>query len=398
MQFKTRLTLAFGLFIFVLCVLFAALLFESLTELEDHLVETFLAQEAEYLRTRYQQDPIQAVVPDLEQLKGYYSHARNLPEWLSALQPGYHQTEEYHVLVSNIDKDLLLYLVYDEARGVLDREETTLLLFIGLLILVVLAIGLILARYQANLLAKPINDLANQVDRVNTSNPEIEPLHRNDEIGRLSRAYSDLISRLRQFIEREQAFTRYASHELMTPLSIMRNNLELIQHEPGNTEMRQRAIARSLEANQRMQQQIEIFLMLAREERMQSTAQAIDWQQLLNELKTRFTTMDLHVEISDANEVHVNELVTRTILENIFSNIGRHGRQQNGHTEAWLKIDAAGLEVSNRCSESKNPDSGGYGFGLEINRKLCRAVGWRFDTSEQDGRFRAYVDFSQTLD
>ena len=393
MVFKTRLTLAFGLFTLTLCVLFAALLVESLTELEDHLVETFLIQEATYLISRYQQDPVQAVLPDLGQLKGYFSSADSLPQWLVELAPGYHQTEEFHVLVSEIDDRLYLYLVYDESRGVLDQQESTLLLFMGLLILVVLIIGLLLARYQANLLAKPINVLASQVDRVNTANPEITPLSSKDEIGRLSWAYADLVARLREFIEREQAFTRYASHELMTPLSIMRNNLELLQHQDTSPEIQQRAVTRMREAVQRMQQQIEVFLMLAREERMQSNVQAIDWQQLLGDVKNRFAQMELHIELSDPGEVHANELAVHTIVENILSNVVRHGQQHTGRTEAWLKVHANGLEVSNLASESTDQKSAGYGLGHEINRKLCQAVGWQFKTNEDGGRFTARVEF-----
>ena len=53
MRFKTRLILAFGLFTLLLSSFFGILLAESLTELEDHLVKSFLQQEADYLFEKY---------------------------------------------------------------------------------------------------------------------------------------------------------------------------------------------------------------------------------------------------------------------------------------------------------------------------------------------------------
>ena len=265
MRFKTRLTLSFGLFAFLLCVLFAALLAESLTAVEDDIVSSMLRQEADYLLSRYQENPELLVVPDLEQLKGYVSNESNVPEWLESFETGYHQSDDFHVLVQILDGERRLYLVYDETSGMLEQHEVSLLIILGIIILIVSAIGIGLGYYQANVLARPINYLASQIDRVSVEKPEIIPLETNDEIGLLSRAYAGLIGRLDQFIQREKAFTRYASHELKTPLSIINNNIELIQNADASDAVRKRALQRLQDATRQMQQQVDVFLMLARE-------------------------------------------------------------------------------------------------------------------------------------
>ena len=393
MRFKTRLTLAFGLFAFLLCTLFAALLAESLTSLEDEIVSSLLTQESDYLLSRYRQDPRLLAMPDLEQLKGYLSDQPDLPGWLESLGTGFHQTEDYHVLVRDLNSDRRLYLVYDEKSGLLDQHEASLWLLLGILILIVSAVGVGLGFYQASVLARPINELAAQVETVNTENPEITPLPNQDEIGLLSHAYADLIDRLAQFIQREKAFTRYASHELKTPVSIINSNLELLQNENADADMRQRAMQRLHQATQYMQRQIEIFLMLAREDQIEPTLHPLDWNNLWDIVKTQFPDLVLSLDVAAEPEVYVNETVVQTILFNVLSNVVKHGSPEQGAVCARLKLEADYLEISNTVAGSEEPGALRHGFGLEINKKLCQAVGWRFDTRRENNRFIVSVRF-----
>jgi signal transduction histidine kinase len=45
----------------------------------------------------------------------------------------------------------------------------------------------------------------------------------DDEVGMLARGLEALLQRIREFIVREQEFTRDASHELRTPLAVIRS-------------------------------------------------------------------------------------------------------------------------------------------------------------------------------
>ncbi len=398
MRFRSRLTLVFGLFAFLLCTLFAILLAESLTTVEDEIVSSLLRQEASYLLSRHQESPEQLVMPDLNQLRGYLSGQPNLPQWLEPLDTGFHQTEEYHVLVQNLGTDQRIYLVYDEASGMLDRHEVSLWLILALLVLLVSAVGLGLGFYQASVLARPINKLAAQVQTVNTDDPEIIPLPGDDEIGLLSRAYADLVERLGLFIQREKAFTRYASHELMTPVSIINSNLELLQNENVDAEMRDRAIGRLQQATKHMQRQIEIFLMLAREDQLEASLQPLDWNSLWDTVRGQFPNVTLALNISCEPEVFVNEAVVQAILFNILSNVVKHGSPQRDAIDARLALTADSLEIANAVSRADQPGASSYGFGLEINKKLCEAVGWRFATREENGEFIVTVDFDAVAD
>ena len=322
MKFRTRLTLTFGIFALFLCSLFALLLNASLTALEDQIVISFLRQEVEFLHGRYKENPEQLVMPQLNELKGYLSTDSYLPKWLEGLEKGIHETTEHLVLVQDFDNDLRVYLVYHESSGLLDRYEGSFWITLGLLILLVSLVGIGLGLLQARVLANPINKLADQVSLTDLRNPQISPLPNNDEIGFLSRAYADLINRLAKFIQREKAFTRYASHELKTPLSVLKNNLELLRNENANADLRQRSVDRISKAADQMHEQIDIFLVLAREQKLESSEHAVDWNRLLSDVAAQFPHISLSLVITQQPEIFVNHTIVQTIFSNVLSSHG----------------------------------------------------------------------------
>ena len=393
MKFKTRLTVAFGLFAFLLVILFALLLIESLTEVEDQMVLSLLAQEADYLGQRYLENPESVAMPDLEQLKGYLSGDPRLPGWLQNYGPGFHQNDDFHVLVRELDADRLVYLVYDETSGVLDRHKEAMLLVLVLLVLIVSVVGIALGVYQASILARPINQLAEQVAEVDAENPQIMPLASRDEVGQLSRAYAELVDRLGRFNQREKAFTRYASHELMTPISILNNNLELLRNENASEAMRSRAIDRLGEAARQMQRQVEVFLMLARGGKFEPGERPLDWERLRQAMVTQFARVSVNWTIDDAPELYASEAVVQTILANIFGNIEKHGVEEAGVFRASLTLDRTRLVVTNPLAGATTRGVGGDGFGLEINSKLCEVLGWQFSHRHENAAFIVTVTF-----
>ncbi len=395
MRFKTRLSLTFGLFAFLLCVLFAVLLDESLNTVEDQLVSSLLEQEADYLLARYRESPDLLVLPDLVQLKGYLSGQANIPPWLQPFEPGLHETDDYHVLVRDFDSRLRLYLVYDETSGVLEQQEDSLFVILLLLVSIVSAVGIGLGFYQANVLSRPVENLAAQVEAVDTDKPEIIPLASKDEIGLLSRAYAGLVERLGQYIQREKAFTRYASHELMTPVAVLQNNIELLQNENADTAMRTRAIDRLQQATRQMQRQVEIFLVLAREGQLEPAQNPLDWNNLWRELESHFANVSLTLNVTAEPEIHANEAAVQVILVNILANVMKHGAQEQGKYDAVVSLDRHCLRVSNDVARSEQRVNPRYGFGLEINEKLCAAMGWRFTSGRENDRFSVTIEFDR---
>ena len=82
----------------------------------------------------------------------------------------------------------------------------------------------------------PIDLLARRVEHVEAANLR-EALPRTgagDEVDRLTRVFNDMASRLDQSFQQTRHFTLHASHELKTPLTIMRVQLETMLAEEKN--------------------------------------------------------------------------------------------------------------------------------------------------------------------
>jgi signal transduction histidine kinase len=82
---------------------------------------------------------------------------------------------------------------------------------------------------------KPIDTLTKQVERLDVERLS-EPLPRSgtgDEVDRLTGVFNDLTSRLDASFRQIREFTLHASHELKTPLTVMRAQLETALH-PGH--------------------------------------------------------------------------------------------------------------------------------------------------------------------
>jgi dedicated sortase system histidine kinase len=63
----------------------------------------------------------------------------------------------------------------------------------------------------------------------------------NDELGELSRSAAHLLARLREYTDYLKSLSRKLSHELRTPIAIVRSSLDNLQNHPDDATYRQRA-------------------------------------------------------------------------------------------------------------------------------------------------------------
>ncbi len=85
-----------------------------------------------------------------------------------------------------------------------------------------------------------------------------------DEIGRLATTFNHMIARLEAAFERQRQFTADASHEMRTPLAVMRGDIEITLRRERSAEEYQRVLTSSLEEIIRLSRLVEDLLTLAR--------------------------------------------------------------------------------------------------------------------------------------
>jgi signal transduction histidine kinase len=138
-------------------------------------------------------------------------------------------------------------------------------------VLALIAIVSALAWLAARREWRPVSALARVVDGW-AARPDIEALqperfpHSTDaDVVALARGLHGFASRLSQFNERERSFTRDASHELRSPLTVIKMSADMLADESGVGEFGTRSVQRIKRAAREMESLVEALLILARE-------------------------------------------------------------------------------------------------------------------------------------
>ena len=213
----------------------------------------------------------------------------------------------------------------------------------------------------------------------------------DDEIDRLAATMNEMLSRLETSVGRQQRFVADASHELRSPLTRLRSELEVDMAEAAHAQ--QRAVLRGLlEEVLGMQAMVEDLLFLARSDAGELSAdfQTVDIDDLVLAEAKRIQTHDrVAVDLSAVSGAQVKGdagQLTRAI-RNLLDNAERHatGRivlslQESGF-DAVLVVadDGPGIpdqeatrifERFTRLDEARTAGAGGTGLGLAISREI----------------------------
>jgi signal transduction histidine kinase len=262
--------------------------------------------------------------------------------------------------------------------------------------LVILAMAAGLAVLVSRRVARPLSELAASVRALDPASPT--PVHRpardDAEIAVVASALDDLQERVAGFVAREQAFTRDVSHELRTPLAIMRTTAERLVAGGELSPDARRGLSRVLGACERLEWTIRTLLELARERPVASpravTVVRPVFEEVVLELEEPLRVRELRVvrTVPSAFTLPVERDVLRLVLGNVLGNACAHAAP--GEVRVWS--DGVGLLVTNQVYPASLPerlgtvgarrdDSPGYGFGLELSRRLCErsglSLGWR---------------------
>jgi len=271
--------------------------------------------------------------------------------------------------------------------------------------LALLLLALLLAWWLAHSAALPVTALARTIAALKPDQLPAQ-LPANDsraEVGVLTRGLNDLIERLRQFVEREQTFTRDVSHELRTPLSVIRCAAEQVAALPALAPAAKPHLELILSATTQLQQTITTLLTIARETHCRELRDApcrllpllervvIEQSPLL---AGKNVALDLRID--SIAQSPLPEAILHILLSNLIGNAFAHCNPDS-RVEIYLAqdrlhvVNQSGHEIDNAAAASafaKHPDSTGFGLGLSITQRLCDRFGLnlRFDLAGPSAR------------
>jgi signal transduction histidine kinase len=211
-----------------------------------------------------------------------------------------------------------------------------------------------------------------------------------DEIRALALTLNDMLDRLAAARGRQRAFVADAAHELRSPLTSMRTQLEVAQHLGEGGELATDLLADVA----RLSTLVEDLLLLARAGSDTTDApvhESIDVTALLVATADRYANARVPVSVVDglAVQANVNSEELRRVLANLVDNAVRHARSNvvlavraEGRSAVLTVVDdgpgiPAGqrervFERFARLDDARDRDAGGTGLGLAIVRELLR--------------------------
>src|SRR5699024_4854670 len=108
-----------------------------------------------------------------------------------------------------------------------------------------------------------INEAAKSITATDLDNRIPVNYQVKDELTDLAETFNVMLNRLQKGFEREKRFTSDAAHEIMTPLSSMRSDAEIMLRKPRSKEEYQQTIRRMLVEVGRMSEMVHLLLQLS---------------------------------------------------------------------------------------------------------------------------------------
>jgi heavy metal sensor kinase len=234
----------------------------------------------------------------------------------------------------------------------------------------------------------------------------------HDELRRLSQTWNEMLDRLEAAVKRLSQFTADASHELRSPIALIRTTTEIALSEPRPAAQYRVALEQVMSASLRVSKLIEDLLELTRADIGRNSLP-------FAELDLRAVAREVHSEMLPITEARTQEFLVRTcdspalvlgngaalrrlliiLLDNAIKYTSPGGRielvvEREG-SEALVRVVDSGIGISPtalphiferffRADVSRNPVDGA-GLGLAIAQGITRAHGAVIEVASQHG-------------
>ncbi len=280
-------------------------------------------------------------------------------------------------------------------------------------------LGLLLAGGGGWLLARrallPVDHMTKAANRISGEHLEERLLvtGAGDELDRLARTLNEMLGRLDDSFRQVRQFSADASHELQTPLTILKGEIEVALRAPRTPEEYQGVMLSSLEEIERISRLVEGLLLLARADSgvLKLDLQAVDLHRLLREVKTQMQRraddhgVSLRLEALAPVTICGDREQLPRLLINLIDNAIKYtpaGGQvtlalhRNG-SQAMIDIADTGIGLTPeeqeriftrfyRAAPARSQGGGGAGLGLCIAQSIAQAHGGKIQVQSSPGR------------
>jgi signal transduction histidine kinase len=296
----------------------------------------------------------------------------------------------------------------------------TMLLISPLVILLGVAVGYILA--DASI--RPLHTMVDEIEAITDG----KNLHRRlavpfsaDELARLANTTNRMLARLEESFNALRRFTADASHELKTPLQVLRAGVERAMSTPGTPTDVLQSLEEVQQEIHRMSELVENLLTLARadEGRANLALAPCDLRELISEASETASILGEQAQLTVRTEVPESSVVVsvdrsriRQLLLNLITNATKFtppgGKVSLGLVDkgdhATIIVGDSGVGIPSKdlphifdrfyqvdTVRSRTGEHPGAGLGLAITKWIAEAHGGSIAVQSRQGRGTAFT-------
>lgn len=258
----------------------------------------------------------------------------------------------------------------------------------------------------SQVLIQPLKRLRSGISKLKSDNYETM-LYKTGttEIDDLVEEFNKLSIKLQQTEELRKDLISDASHELKTPLTILKGQLEALKD--GMMKSTQERYGLLLDQVHRLSQVVdrmqEFTRLRGKSYQLEKTKYNLfDQLKMLKkeykaELKDK--NIKLNIEISEKTEIKADKHLVKQVFENLLTNSIRYSKASSlrilmEEENILVKDDGIGIpedKIQNiferfyRIDKSRSRETGGLGLGLAIVKEIVEAHGWNILARNDDG-------------
>jgi len=262
----------------------------------------------------------------------------------------------------------------------------------------------VLAWAAAGRILQPLRDLTETARAItDTDISQRIDVEGDDEIGELARTFNAMLDRLDDAFASERRFIDDAGHELRTPITVIRGNLEVMGDHPDDRAETVKVVTDELD---RMSRIVDDLLDLAKAEQPDFIQPGpIDLDEFIRELVGKATTLDeraWRVERAEPAQFSADRHRLNQAMMNLLRNAAEHtpsetpvrigGKIEAGDVLLWVQDEGPGIpeedhqRIFERFSrgETGKARTEGAGLGLAIVAAIAEAHGGEVEVVTPD--------------
>jgi signal transduction histidine kinase len=251
---------------------------------------------------------------------------------------------------------------------------------------------------------RPVEVMREQADQITAAHlpDRLAVPDGDDEIPRLARTLNEMLDRIEEGQRLQRQFVSDASHELRSPLAVIRQAAEISQSHPDRVGAEQLA-ADVLAESARLESLVSSLLTLARlENGADAPQEQVDLDDLVfAEVARQRGATDIALDVSQvgAGRTTANPVLLGQVVGNLLDNAVRHAastvtislHQSGGRATLVVEDDGSGIAAEDRSrvferfvrlDEARARDHGGSGLGLAIVASIVHAHGGSVQITE----------------